>query len=296
MERTNYDQKKSYRRSSVTQPRTCRAKSSPAQRVIWLLEQVWNGNRSEMGRAIGCSHSVLTKIAAGQQAPGRHLLTAIAAHPKVNPTWLMSGEGEPLLAERSDSPAEGWPLPIARQIIVGPPAQYRTLLSGEHFPVTGAFYQPSRYWLEIQPSDPITRSRHNLAKDGDLLLMETDPVWWKETYLVDGRTCVVRVQINNQEQHKLSYVMYSSGGQEEPESLLAELFGGNVDRDALTTEIILRKPPGGDWAIRQQYRNPDSPAARTPGKRARQISLGPQVYPIQLHDILAVCLMLVRRF
>ena len=70
MERTNYDQKSPTVARASHSPELAGAKSSPAQRVIWLLEQVWNGNRSEMGRAIGCSHSVLTKIAAGQQAPG----------------------------------------------------------------------------------------------------------------------------------------------------------------------------------------------------------------------------------
>jgi len=45
--------------------------STTAERVMWLLDNVWGGNRSAMGDDVGCSHLVLVKIAAGQQGPAR---------------------------------------------------------------------------------------------------------------------------------------------------------------------------------------------------------------------------------
>src|SRR5690606_10291031 len=110
------------------------------------LNNVWQGNRSAMAQAVEVSHSVLVKIAAGQQGPGRRLLQAIAGHPKVNPAWLFTGEGEPLVAPKSDV-TEGWPLPVAYEPLPGPVEKHKDKLSDDTFLVAGRFYRPSRYWL-----------------------------------------------------------------------------------------------------------------------------------------------------
>ena len=106
------------------------SQSTPSERVVWLLETVWEGNRSEMARAVGCSHVVLSKIANGHQEVGRQLLSAIASHSKVSPAWLLGGEGEPLLAESEATPSEGWPLPIAKQLLPGGPRRQSALAIG----------------------------------------------------------------------------------------------------------------------------------------------------------------------
>jgi hypothetical protein len=46
------------------------------QRIAWLLDTKFMGNRSEMGRAAGVSHSVISRVVSGKKLPGRHLLTA----------------------------------------------------------------------------------------------------------------------------------------------------------------------------------------------------------------------------
>ena len=86
---------------------------------------------------------MLSKIATGEQSPGRRLLEAIASHPKVNPAWLLSGEGTPLLAEKPNVPTEGWPVKIASKLLPGPLDQHRRLLLDDTFPVAGIFINPA---------------------------------------------------------------------------------------------------------------------------------------------------------
>ncbi len=151
--------------------------STTAERVAWLLESVWSGNRSEMGRAIGVTHSVLGKIAAGKQSAGRELLSKLAEHPKINPTWLLTGSGEPLLASDQSS-MSGLVLPIADHPLPGPTEKNRSHFLGPCFPVAGAYFRASRYWLRF--SDEL--SPHNFRRaglrPGDLILMETDYNYW----------------------------------------------------------------------------------------------------------------------
>ena len=156
-----------------------KSKSAEAQgldaggRVSWLLRNVWDGNRAAMARDVGVSHTAINRVVSGERTPGRVLLTAISGHPKVNPGWLLTGEGEPLLAEREESPVGGWALPIAKRPLPGPPQENMTLLSGESFPVARPYYVRSRYWLEIQESDIVAQDLRQKTSPGDLLLVDT---------------------------------------------------------------------------------------------------------------------------
>lgn len=205
-----------------------------AERVTWLLDHVWNGNRSAMARDVSCSPSVITKIAAGSQSPGRRLLTAISAHPKINPSWLFSGAGEPLLAEAPEVPAAGWPVPITRYALPGEPAAYQDLLTGESFPTSGAFYRPSRYWLEIHANEPLLRLPHLKLKTRDLLLIESDARWWEEMRFVHARICVVEAEDG---QVRLAYVHYDEANPDDPgESLWME---APLELDGVRREVRL---------------------------------------------------------
>lgn len=268
--------------------------STPSQRVRWLLDRVWEGNRSEMARAVGCSHSVLTKIAAEQQDPGRRLLTAIASHPKVNPGWLLSGQGEPLLAERPDAPPEGWPIPIAKQVLPGPPDLHRDLLSGEHFPVAGGFYRPTRYWLEIQRGDLVAKSDEVRIDAGDLLLMETDENWRRQIPMVDERLCVVRLDFKGKREDRLGLVSYYPGDESELPYLSVDYFESERDRSKLVREYVVREYPGGKIeTFRRVLRQVEGQGPTL--TRVSNLQLGPITHNLDLGDISAVCLLAVRR-
>ncbi|MCA9123712.1 MAG: hypothetical protein H6822_08650 [Planctomycetaceae bacterium] len=227
-----------------------------------------------MSRDVGCSPSVITKIAAGRQSAGRRLLTAISAHPKVNPSWLLSGVGEPLLADSPEAPAAGWPLSISRQPLPGAPANSPGLLSGESLPTAGAFFRETRYWIEVQPRDPLLRIRHLKVAPKDLLLIETDASYWGRMDLVQQRICVVEMR----GQAQLALVRHHEGEPDDPgDYLYVELpYPEDEPGDKL---IVVRLRPDG--STETKVREPAPPLPRTKTISTRQI--------------LGVCLMLVRR-
>lgn len=266
--------------------------SLPRDRVVWLLENVWRGNRSEMARAIGVTHSVLTKIAAGQQNAGRRVLGAIASHPKVNPTWLLTGDGEPLLAAASEPGTEGWPAPIFRQLLQGTPAENRGLWSGESFPLPGGLHRESRYWLKILPNNPILTHPFARIRPYDLLLMETDPVWWKADGVLDERICAVVPR--GSEGPELAIVRFHAETDEESAFLDAEIFSKQPDRAKIVTKITSFLGADG------QVFSHATPMVRSDGKAPkwtaiRQMALAPVSTEISRKEITSACVLLLRQ-
>jgi len=179
-----------------------------AERFVFLLDAIWQGNRSSMSAEIGCSQAAISQIATGKRPPGRRLLTLVSGHPKVNPAWLLTGSGEPLLAARGDVPSEGWPLPVVKDPLPGLPSDYKTLLTGFTFPAAGAWAAPSRYWLEVQPGDAFTTEKGSNLSPLDFLLIETNTT----NYLRDRRQLCGRIGIVNSgttEDQQLTRIRFS---------------------------------------------------------------------------------------
>ena len=266
------------------------SESTPAERVTWLLDSVWNGNRSEMARSVGVTHSVLAKIAAGQQDPGRRLLSAVASHPKVNPAWLLTGVGAPLLAVDDAGPSSGWPVPIATQLLPGQVADYRTLLSADTFPLAGAFYRPSRYCYRLSRHSPLVKSSRPRFAEGDLLLLETDSAWWFDEEMVDDKFCVVRTK--QSPDPRVGYVQSYGGDHEEPPYLDFRSYEREVDRSRRVRQATL-KIVYSDGETESRELELERTAA---GKRklARSDDLPRITEPIALSDIIAVCMLVVR--
>ena len=277
-------------------PEFPRGGSTPAERVVWLLESVWGGNRSAMARDVGCSHSVLSKIAAGYQSPGRRLLTDIAAHPKVNPAWLLGGEGEPMLALRPDAPADGWPVPISKHLLPSSPDKDRSLLSGEHFPTAGAFYRSTRYWYDVQKNEPIVRDTASKIDAGDLLLMETDPNWRRSCARVEDKTCVLWLNEDHDARLGLGRVIYDPGSAEESGYFGVDTFESDLDRKDLAKEVVVRVSDDGTLDARWGWpRRVEKQGGMNSEQRVSHVRLGRRTHQIQLESIVAVCLMVVRR-
>jgi hypothetical protein len=258
----------------VSKTKTRRALATTSERVTWLLDHVWDGNRSAMARDVGCSPSVLTKIAAGSQSPGRRLLTAISSHPKVNPSWLLAGKGEPLLADSLEVPAAGWPLPISSQALPGAPDAHHDILSGESFPTAGAFYRPSRYWLEVQPKEPLLRIRHLCLRPRDLLLVETDESWWTQAHIVHERICVVPAKKDNVE---LGFVTHYEGDSDDPAEYLS--IDMPPDTDQMERRVIVDWKSDGRLVATERWLNAPLPHSRR----------------VLLAQIAGLCMMVVRR-
>ena len=266
------------------------AESTPAERVTWLLNSVWKGNRSAMGEAVGVSHSVLAKIAAGQQNPGRRLLGAIAGHPKVNPAWLLSGEGAPLLAETPEGPAAGWAIPISYHLLPGPVADHGDMLSDKSFPTAGAHYRPSRYWFEVRGSEKIAKNSRSSILANDLLLFETDPRQWPTTDEVDQHFCVIRL---GKERPFIGLVSWFPGDEEEAPVLSADSFEPGVDQSKLVEQITILKHHDGRLEARSRLLEDTGSHGKKPVSTLR---LQPIEEQITLDNILAVCMQLLRQF
>jgi hypothetical protein len=270
------------RRKQKTRIRLPGPSSTAADRVVWLLSEVWDGNRSKMAEAVGVTHSVLTKIAAKQQNPGKRLLDAIAAHRKVNPVWLATGEGEPLLAERESGTSEGWPIRISREMLPGPINEHLELLTDESFPVAGAHYRPTRYWLYILGNNPICRSNRTSIEVGDLLLIETDLAHWRDPEIVDNHFCIVRTKGTLAPQ--LALLTWFPGEPGDPARLTAEYFPENKAGTAkLIERTIIDKYPSGRVEVRSKK------FGASKGKPGR-------LEGISLSDIVGACTLVVRQF
>jgi hypothetical protein len=267
--------------------------STPSQRVVWLLNAVWNGNRSEMARAIGVGQSVISKIAGGEQSPGRRLLQAISEHPKVNPGWVLSGEGAPLLAESGQSAADGWPVRIATQLLPGPLDEHRSMLSDDSFFVAGAQYRPSRYFYRVGARDPIAAARRSHIAEGDLLLLDSDREAWNERDRCDGHICVVTLP--GRTNPELASIEWRLENYPEPAFLDAVTFDEPIPKDELVEQFTILKYPDGKLDARRQLLRQTAQKQARGGLRAvRDFEETAFLKPIATKDILALCVLVIR--
>jgi hypothetical protein len=242
-----------------------------------------------MARSLGVSHTTIWRTVEGKRPPGRELLAALSSHPKINPTWLLNGVGEPLLAEREDAPGGGWPVPIAREPLPGSPSDHPTFLTQQSFPVAGAYYRPTRYFLEVAANELVVRVAQERVAPGDLILMETHEAAWQQPKDIDGRLCVVlREHPGSVAGLQLGRVAYYAEQPDEPAMLMADFFEGNT-RSELSKTFIIEEHPDGRLEVRRG--RPRGPG----GTPLSQVSLGAQPVEIDLSDIIAVEVLLVRR-
>jgi len=218
---------------------------SLAKRFLYYLDTVFRGNQSVMAERLGCSQAVISKIKTGRQPPGQQLLSALARHPKINPAWLLTGEGEPLLAAPDDD--GGWPVPISRHILPGPLDHHRRELPGHSIPVAGSLFQGSRYFLEISVGMPVIAQADEQFKPGDLLLIETEVAGWLHAPAsLAGK--LVSVWDAEKRQVMLGRATYQSATTENPPALSVRAYGPNN----VSCRVPVPKMPDADAEAKDQ--------------------------------------------
>ena len=140
-----------------------------------------------MATDTGLSQSAISNVVTGRRAPGRKILATVSAHPLVNATWLLTGEGEPLVMEEQPGHAGRHFCPVAGELLTGSPRDCRDRLTGQYRPVAAPDYGECRYWFQLATDEFIDRG----FAPGDWLLMDTDGFWLQRPTILTGQPCVV---------------------------------------------------------------------------------------------------------
>jgi hypothetical protein len=159
-----------------------------------MVDTLHDRKLNRLAATINASGAAISRVLGGKAEVGPRLLEALAAHPQINPDWVRFGLGEPLRsAERAGAPPDAQFLPVSGTILPGAPADHRLALSGEHFPVAGFHYRPTRYWLEVTEQVPEKARVAGRLEPEDLVLMETDRQCWRDDpRVLVGRLCGLR--------------------------------------------------------------------------------------------------------
>lgn len=266
--------------------------STPAARVAWILEQQFNGNRSAFAEAIGFSHTIISRVAAGQ-APGRRLLSAIAERLRANPTWLLTGTGQPF-SEPVDASGHAV-LPETDVLLPGPPLEYQHLLTKRSLILSEDLFSATQYWLRLKSTEPLVEQATFGFCAGDQLLFETDPRNFPREKQLGGQLCIVRFP-HEVPELRLAAVTYCAADSDTgPERLEVNTFSfQDVPPNRLVREIAYRHYPNG--TIRQEERFLQLIPFRNAERAVPLDDCSPPRRPeIQYANIVAVWLYILRR-
>lgn len=149
--------------------------SDTAERVDWVLKKVWGGSQTRMAEEIGVSQSAISNVVTGRQEPGRKFLASVAGNSLINSTWIITGQGDPLVTLGSEAGRRA--AYVARQLFEGRPDEHGDCL-GHMLEVPLPFYRPSRYWLQVDGTSPLIEAEQLRIAVGDIILFEPDPTGW----------------------------------------------------------------------------------------------------------------------
>jgi len=254
-----------------------REQSTTRERLVWLLNNVWRGSRSAMASDLGFSHAAIVKIVQGEREPGRGMLASLAAHPKVNPKWLMHGEGEPLLDKQSQLSAAIWSRPISRDLLSAVPGETEKLAASDVFRL-GA--EESTYFYATAGNEPVALDEREKILPDDLFLMAPVPQEAHEDpRLLDGRICAVRRSTGTGSTLLLARIRCH-----------LEQQGTSWRLTVLLPDVIPPRPVGRERVIQLDSSGDATgrPIAQKAAKMAESSTISPE-------DIMAVAVFLVRR-
>jgi transcriptional regulator with XRE-family HTH domain len=177
-------------------------KSSLAERVRWLIDDYWKGNRKKCAEDVGVNPTYISRICTETNNPGTDLLEKLADKPFINTRWLLSGNGTPYLSVDQQLPTS-WMLPVLSELPIGPIRQTSFLLIRSQKEIDASNYSISRCWTQLTAADQLAYRGDLGFQVGDYILWETDPVYWKDmsifqrrpTIIADKKTCQPKISI-----------------------------------------------------------------------------------------------------
>lgn len=216
------------------------------KRIKWLLETAYQGNRSEMARKTGLSHTAISKAASGEKPPGRRMLTAIVEKLNVSSDWLLLGRGQPF-SSSPDAPDAPFTMPVSDRLLPERlPKKLRTLTS-DRIVVPGVRVA-SQYWFALGRGEAILGDPRRGFVRGDVILLETDPERFPALESFGDTLCVVKDEPTGKPAVQLGSVTYTPASEEgEAARLTVESFEPTApDPDAISVEDhVFRRHPDG---------------------------------------------------
>lgn len=179
-----------------------------SQRLAWLRDHLWNGSQVNMANEMKIHQGSLSNLLNGKRVPGYRLLNKIAQHPRINRTWLLTGEGRPLIDMTVVPESSELALPVARIPFDGLPIENSQCLERFLLPVHRSLYRPSRYWVPITAEHALTLDASLRLGRGDWVLFEPDTSYWPQN--LDGHPCLVELDSSNNA--VLKYAVAVTGG------------------------------------------------------------------------------------
>lgn len=158
------------------------------ERILWLEKHHFGGRR-KFARKIQCSHVTISHLAAGRNQPSEALIQKIINNLGVRSEWLLDGEAPVFSHPNSTTGEDPRLIPIARQLLPGPPAEHRQLLGPTAFPVEWPIYTPDLYAIQVKDCVAAFRPSSEHLKSEDLLFVassENTPV--RESALIVCRS------------------------------------------------------------------------------------------------------------
>lgn len=173
-------------------------RSPETERVMLVLERLWAGNKTAMARDLGVSTSLINKVAYGERSPGRKLLNALANHPTVDEIWLLTGQGEPFTDKnRVQIGSSSSLLPVADHVLPGSPDKHQAHFVTRIDLLSAEWARPSRYLLRVGSGWSIVQEAGSRIAAGDLLLVETEPIWVENPAVLPGKLVVANLSATN---------------------------------------------------------------------------------------------------
>lgn len=256
-----------------------------ANRLRQICDSKFGGSTPKMAEALGLSQPAVWRAVNGKHIPSGTFLAGLARFADVDLNWLFRGQGD------QPKPNAELAIPISQRLLDGKPREHQDQLSGSFVPVAAGDYAPTRYFLEVQPDEPIRHSEEMKVRVRDLLLMETD----RRRFPPRDRLfhlCGFRVKGRRAAKLKLGFVDFVPDDPEEGAAhLVADTFALAIKKSQLIRKTVIVERPGQRPVVRiQNYIA--TKGGETP---VSDFEREPASVQVAYDDLVAVCVGLTRR-
>jgi len=242
-------------------------------RIQHVINLKFGSGQRPLAEATGISQPTWSRVIAGRQAPSWKVLVALMEL-GVNTEWVLTDRGQPFFQESPEHRAGQPHFLVAKAILPGQPQQHRMHLLHLDLHLDELTRSASRYWLQIQPRDPIADAPDEDIRGGDLVLLETDPDYWMVNLCrLKDEIGAFRVRVGEANLLLLGRIRAEFQDADEPCKLTANIFG--VGQRPVSLPENYKRTYGKELRPIDLSKNePSSSVSRPEGKKDRSNECG----------------------